>query len=92
MIRLTIDSPNTTKKSGIAKQSGKPYEMLTQDAWLHTGDKYPVKCVLTLPKGQTAGYPVGEYTVENALVPDRYGALIANRDMRIVPAQRKAAA
>lgn len=82
---------NYTDKKGAAQQ------LLVQNAYLFTVDpdgviaQYPDKFEIVLPKGQTAPYPAGDYTLHpSAIYVDRNGKLAC--EPRLTPAVKPAPA
>lgn len=71
MIRIEVKSAAVNVKSGTARNSGKPYEIRTQEGYAHTVDgegkprPYPQRCEIPLQKGQEP-YAPGNYTVSAA--------------------------
>lgn len=79
-------------KSGVAKASGKGYEIHEQTAYVVTSDERK-RIVLSLRKGQTP-YAVGRYLIaDDTFVVDQFGGLKVGR-LSLTPAtpqeQRKA--
>lgn len=89
--RVTITSAVVTTKEGTGKQSGKPYKMREQTAYLHlAGVDFPQ--VFTLSLGdQQPPYQPGEYIVEAPLRVGDFGRLEVVRDLRLAPMVKAAA-
>lgn len=65
MVRIEIESTKLNQRSGISKESGKPYSMQEQMALMfRQGERYPEKIKLTLDKDASA-YAVGHYMLSD---------------------------
>lgn len=84
MIRIEIASTKIETIKGTSKASGKPYEINKQEAFLHTGGKYPDRFQINLPNNGELGAvakPPGFYTLSDAsiVVNAEYGQLEISR-------------
>lgn len=77
MLKVTVASTSIRNMKGIAKASGKPYDMNFQTVYLHTYGKdgqpspFPEKTEIILEKaddGAVLFHPVGEYTLHPSSV------------------------
>jgi len=65
MIRIEIESTKLNQRSGVSKETQKPYSMQEQMALMfRQGERYPEKIKLTLDKDSSA-YPVGHYMLSD---------------------------
>lgn len=65
MIRIEIESTKLNQRSGVSKETQKPYSMQEQMALMfRQGERYPEKIKLTLDKDALA-YPVGHYMLSD---------------------------
>lgn len=96
MIQVSVTSTEVRNQRGIAKASGKQYDINFQTVWFHTHDKqgnknpYPEKSEIILEKdanGAALFWPVGEYTLApSSLYIDRSGNLaVAPRLVSLKP-------
>lgn len=96
MIQVSVTSTEVRNQRGIAKASGKQYDINFQTVWFHTHDKqgnknpYPEKTEIILEKNEQGAalfYPVGEYTLApGSLYVDRSGNLaVSPRLTKLVP-------
>ncbi|ART55175.1 heavy metal transporter [Acidovorax carolinensis] len=98
MIQVSVTSTEVRNQRGIAKASGKQYDINFQTVWFHTHDKqgqknpYPEKSEIILEKdanGAALFWPAGEYTLApSSLYIDRSGNLAVAP--RLVPLKPKA--
>lgn len=90
MLKITVISSDVRNMKGVAKVSGKPYDMDFQTCYAHTFDRksgkpnpFPEKIELTLTKddnGQPLVYAPGEYQLHPAsLYVGQYGLEVAPR-------------
>lgn len=75
---------------GNSKKTGKPYRMVKQEAWLHTGYGYPVRCFIPLAdNGDTPAedntYQAGAYFMGDLLDVGGWGDLRISRNLKLVP-------
>lgn len=69
---------------GVGKNSNKPYKIVKQEAWLHQGFGYPVRCFIPLESEQDE-YPEGAYFIGDLLATSGFGDLIVdNRSLKLV--------
>ena len=96
MIQVSVTSTEVRNQRGIAKASGKNYDINFQTVWFHTHDKqgnknpYPEKSEIILEKdanGAALFWPTGEYTLApSSLSIDRSGNLaVAPRLVALKP-------
>ncbi len=96
MIQVSVTSTEVRNQRGIAKASGKQYDINFQTVWFHTHDKqgnknpYPEKSEIILEKdanGAALFWPIGEYTLApSSLYIDRSGNLaVAPRLVQLKP-------
>lgn len=96
MIQVSVTSTEVRNQRGIAKASGKQYDINFQTVWFHTHDKqgnknpYPEKSEIILEKdanGSALFWPAGEYTLApSSLYIDRSGNLaVAPRLVQLKP-------
>ena len=57
---------------GNSQKTGKPYKMVKQEAWLHTGHGYPTRVYIPLRDinetlAENASYPAGSYLLGDAI-------------------------
>lgn len=100
MIQVSVTSTEVRNQRGIAKASGKAYDINFQTVWFHTHDRtgqknpYPEKSEIILEKdaqGAALFWPVGEYTLApSSVYVDRSGSLAIAP--RLVPLKPKASA
>ena len=90
MIRIEIRSSEVKVKSGVARNSGKPYEIRSQEGYAHTVDKdgkarpYPQQIEVPLEKDQAAFGP-GSYAIApGSLYVGEYNRLMLGR-LLLVP-------
>ncbi len=83
--KVEIDEDSSVETfSGVSK-AGKDYSITKQEAWLHKGDKYPVRFSINIDsESEQDRYPVGEYSFSNLLSVDSYGTLVIARDVKLV--------
>ena len=90
---VQFTSTNIDKQSGIAKGSGKPYELFKQTAYIYIGDApFPEKIEVLLDDGQPA-FAIGKYSldVNRAIVVGAFHSLaIDSRKLVFVPIETKA--
>jgi len=75
---------------GNSQKTGKPYKMVKQEAWLHTGYGYPVRCFIPLRDednvlAEHRTYPEGAYFMGDLLDVGGWGDLQISRDLKLVP-------
>lgn len=64
MLKVEITSTAVDQRSGTSKKTGQPWEIRTQEAYIHKqGQPYPEKVVLTLQDNQLA-HQIGVYTLD----------------------------
>lgn len=90
MIRIEIASTDVKRMKGTSKKTGNDYDMAMQEAYLHTGGKYPDKFELGLPKDERGNflpaYAPGFYTPSDSSYQVRDGRLQLNGfELRLVP-------
>lgn len=52
-------------KEGVSKNTGKPYKIRQQAAFAHvSGEKYPLKTMITPPDDVNDGYVLGKYEID----------------------------
>lgn len=74
MINIEIESNHVDVRSGTSN-SGQPYTIRNQMAWLHNGKKYPTEFKVRLDPDQAA-YPAGKYTIDpSSFYVDKYNSL-----------------
>jgi hypothetical protein len=85
VIGIEVKSDAVRSISGVAKRTGRPYNMREQTGWVDLGKPYPVEVRWVLADDK-APVPVGRYVLdETAVYVDRNGALQINiRDMKPV--------
>lgn len=72
-------------REGISTKSGKPWKMITQVGYAHTGGKYPVEFKIRMQDGQPF-WPAGKYVLAfNSLVVGPHGDLEVGREMLLLP-------
>lgn len=72
-------------REGISQKNGKPWKMITQIGYAHTGGKFPVEMKVKLQDGQPA-YTAGKYILSiNSLEVNPYGDLQVGREMILLP-------
>jgi len=65
-IKIEVISAQVDTRSGVSKASGKPWEMSTQDAYLHKANEpYPEKIQISLDDKEKPKQP-GVYSVDPA--------------------------
>lgn len=96
MIRITVFNQPTRRLQGVAKTSGKPYDLTFQTIYAHTVDRdgnsppVPEKVDIVLDKDQQP-YAAGEYTLHpSAVYVDQNGRLACAP--RLTPLKAKQAA
>lgn len=96
MIQVSVTSTEVRNQRGVAKASGKAYDINFQTVWFHTFDRagnknpYPEKSEIILEKdsqGAALFWPAGEYTLApSSLYVDRSGSLaVAPRLIALKP-------
>lgn len=97
MIRIEIKAGTANKRSGTSVKSGKPWEIVEQEAWAFLFDQsgnpapYPSKIVIQLENGQPP-YPAGNYTLaDQCFYVGDFGRLTVGR-VKLVPVTVKQAA
>ena len=75
---------------GNSQKTGKPYKMVKQEAWLHTGHGYPTRVYIPLrdnneTSAENASYPAGSYLLGDAIDVGGWGDLQISRELRLVP-------
>lgn len=90
MIKIEIESPDVSTKSGTSAKSGKPYMIREQEAWAYLAteegkpQKHPVAMKLTLEDDQ-APYPAGAYVLHpSSVYVAQFGRLSVGR-VRLTP-------
>ncbi len=83
-IKVEVKNPECFRKAGNSQKTGKPYEFVEQEGWVHLpNEPYPVKCRFTLPdERQGSPYPPGTYSIDlgKCLTVGRFDALhLSNR-------------
>jgi hypothetical protein len=83
VIAIEVKSDAVRTISGVAKRTGKPYNMREQSGWCDLGKPYPVEVRWVL-QDDKAPLPVGRYVLdETSVYVDRNGSLQINiRDMK----------
>ncbi len=77
---------------GISAKNNKPFRMLTQVGYAHTGGKYPVEFKIKMQEGQPA-WPAGKYRLAvSSLVVGMRGDLEIGREMLLLPVDQSKAA
>ena len=89
MLKITITSTDVRNMSGVAKASGKAYNMNFQTAWVHTYDRksakpnpYPEKIEIILEKDERDNPVVhapGEYQLHPASI------FVGDRGLEVAP-------
>ncbi len=83
---------------GIGKKTNQPYRMVKQEAYLHLGHGYPVRCNIPLREGVSIDengvktkiapelnkYPEGAYFMGDALDVSGFGDLQISRNIQLV--------
>lgn len=75
---------------GNSQKTGKPYKMVKQEAWLHSGHGYPVRVFIPLRDeentlAENMSYPSGYYLLGDLLDVGGWGDLQISRDLKLVP-------
>lgn len=101
MIKVTVTSTDVRNQRGVAKASGKPYNMNFQTVWAHTLDKsgnpnpFPEKTEVileTAEDGAALFHPPGEYTLHpSSVYVDRNGNIALAPRLVPIPKARAAA-
>lgn len=90
MIRIEILSEEVVVSRATSKD-GRPLEFHKQEAFVHLGQKYPVRCRVRVEPGKP--YPPGNYTFAlSSFWVDRYGELRMNPRLVPVPVAKPASA
>jgi len=90
MIRIEIRNSEVKVKSGVARNSGKPYEIRSQEGYAHTVDKdgklrpYPQQVEIPLEKDQQAFAPGSYGIAPGSLYVGEYNRLTLGR-LLLVP-------
>lgn len=72
-------------KEGISAKNGKPWKMITQVGYAHTGGKFPVEMKIKIQDGSPA-YTAGKYYLApTSLNVNPYGDLEVGREMLLMP-------
>ncbi|MCG9753433.1 G5P family DNA-binding protein [Vibrio brasiliensis] len=72
-------------REGVSQKTGKPWKMITQVGYAHTGGKYPVEFKIRIQDGQPF-WPAGKYVLSmNSLVVGPHGDLEVGREMILLP-------
>jgi len=80
---LEILSKEVSSKT-VRSKSGKDYTFFTQEAYLHDGSVYPVRCVVPVSDASSA-YNPGRYVLaDDAFYVDRFGNLALARRFSLV--------
>jgi hypothetical protein len=72
-VKVKVESVHVERVAGVAKGSGKPYEMFKQTVWAlfvdasGVAEPYPRKATVTVNTPQEA-YPVGNYILSPASI------------------------
>ena len=72
MIRIEIKTGTATKRQGTSAKTGKPWEIVEQQAWAFLVDAsgnsapYPSEIVIQLENGQPP-FPAGNYTLADSV-------------------------
>lgn len=87
-IEISKDSQIEVLK-GISQKSGKPYKMVKQEAWLHKGYGYPVRCFVPLFDSDNVlaednMYEEGAYFIGDLLDVGGWGDLMISRNLKLV--------
>jgi hypothetical protein len=90
MQRIEFQSAEVFTKSGTSNRTGKAYNLREQEAFLHMGSGYPIKCRITLGQDQ-APYAPGVYEMRTPLSVGKFDSLQANRDLGLVQVSKPAA-
>lgn len=100
MIKVTVYKTDVRNQRGVAKTSGKAYNMNFQEVWLHTLDKagnpnpHPEKTEIileTAEDGAALFHPPGEYTLHpSSIYLDRNGNIAIAPRLAAVPKARAA--
>ncbi|MEZ8195651.1 single-stranded DNA-binding protein [Vibrio cortegadensis] len=64
---------------------GKPWKMITQIGYAHTGCKFPIEFKIKMSEGQPV-WPAGKYHLSvNSLVVGMHGDIEVGREMFLIP-------
>jgi hypothetical protein len=90
MIRIEIVSTDVSRMKGTSKKTGNAYDMAMQEAYLHTGGRYPDKFELSVPKDEQGAfmgpYQPGFYVPSDDSYQVRDGRFGINSfELRLVP-------
>lgn len=87
-IRIEIQSDKVEERGGTiqrGERAGQSYHIRNQVAWIHNGQAYPEKFVISLQDGQGA-YPPGFYLLSSeSLEVGEYDRLQFSRKLVLVP-------
>lgn len=84
---IEVKDSTVEMKSGVARASGKGYEIFEQSALMHRGDER-IRITLSLRKGQTP-YAAGRYAIsDESFVVDNFGGLKVGR-LQLLPLDAK---
>lgn len=83
MLKIMVKETTVHTQKGVAKRTGKPYEMRSQTAYVDLGKAFPTEVKLTLGDDQQP-FVLGDYTLtRECFTVNQYGELsLALRNMR----------
>lgn len=79
IIRIEIPTSQVRELKGTSQRTGKDYHIVTQDAYLHRGGRYPDKCEVPALRNSDkthTPYPAGMYTITHEHVVVRDGRIM----------------
>jgi len=83
-ILIEITSEPIAERSGISKKTGAAYTMREQPAYIHTGNAYPARFLLSL--GTTVPHAPGFYHLDaKSIAVGEYGELKFARQVHLTP-------
>lgn len=86
---IEITSTHVDVRNGTSQRTGKPYSIYEQQAYMHTGEPYPVRIKINLESGQNA-YQPGNYDLHpSSFFADRFGSMSVRPVLVPRPAEQR---
>lgn len=85
LIEVFKENESLDIREGISPKTQKPWKMITQIGYAHTGDKFPIQMKIKMQDGQPI-YQAGMYELgKTSLSVNPYGDLEIGREMILIP-------
>lgn len=85
IIEVFKENESLDIREGISPKTQKPWKMITQIGYAHTGDKFPIQMKIKMQDGQPF-YVAGKYDLSpTSLTVNPYGDLEVGREMILTP-------